>query len=136
MKITTASYSCLVNLGSYNNERIGFAAKIEDGETPDEVLEALRSKALSLANENGEEMWGKLSKARRDLNDLNQKIKEATDKWNATAEFLRAQGLKPDSPKMPEFINLLPEVKEESKEVYEGEFEEDEDDGEDDDIPV
>ena len=65
------------------------------------------------------------------IKDLEQKIREATKKWDATAEFLREQGIKPDISNMPQFTNLLPEIKDEHSGVVDGEIQE----GDIDDIP-
>lgn len=128
MKIITVEYSALVNLGNYNNEKIGFTAQLQDGETPEQIVEALRDKVKEIAGPEADELYRQMSDGQYKLRKLNRQIEEATAKWNSTAEFLRAQGLKPEAPDMPQFINLLPEpqIKEECVEV--GEIE--------DDIPV
>lgn len=128
MKIITVEYSALVNLGNYNNEKIGFTAQLQDGETPEQVVEALRNKVKEIAGPEADELYRHMSDGQYKLRKLNRQIEEATAKWNSTAEFLRTQGLKPEAPDMPMFTNLLPEpqIKEERVEV--GEME--------DDIPV
>lgn len=128
MKIITVEYSALVNLGNYNNEKIGFTAQLQDGETPEQVVEALRNKVKEIAGPEADELYHQMSEGQYKLRKLNRQIEEATAKWNSTAEFLRTQGLKPEAPDMPMFTNLLPEpqIKEEQVEV--GEIE--------DDIPV
>lgn len=126
MKIKQVEYSALLNLGNYQNEKIGFTAQVEEGETVEQVVEALRQKVKEIGGENAEDLYNKLYDGRNQLRTLERKIAEAAEKWNQTAEFLKAQGLKPDAPTMPMFNNLLPEVKEESSSVVEGEFEQEE----------
>lgn len=124
MQIKTVRYSALLNLGNYSNEKIGFTAQVSEGETVEQVIEQLREKVKQNGGTNAEELYEKMWQGRRELADLEQKIKKATEQWNATAEFLRAQGIKPESPNMPQFTNLLPEVQEENSGVVDGELEE------------
>lgn len=124
MEFKTVSYSATINLGNYSNEKIGFTVQPGEDETPEQVVEALRQKVKEIGGLNAETLYNDLHFNRRKLEDLNRKIQKATEQWNSTAEFLRAQGIKPDSPDMPQFMNLLPEVKEELLAVVEGEIEE------------
>lgn len=133
MKITKVGYSALLNLGNYQNEKITFIAQLNDGETPESAVEALRDKVKAVGGKNAEDLYKAMHQNERKLRDLNQQIEQATQKWNATAEFLRAQGLKPEAPDMPQFTNLLPEFKVEDSGVIDGEIEdEDLEDKEDD----
>lgn len=122
VKITRIGYSALINLGNYNNERIELHAQIDESETVPEVVEALRQKIREVGGRNADEMYNTLERGKRQLASLEQKIALATEKWNATAEFLRRQGIKPDANDMPQFTNLLPSVSEEL--VEEAEIEE------------
>lgn len=131
MRIKFVHYSALLNLGNYSNEKIGFTAEFQEGDDVDSIVESLRQKVKETGGLNADEFYSKQNKARRQLADLEQKIKQATQKWDATAEFLRTQGIKPDLTNMPQFNNLLPEIKEEDSGIVEGEIEE----GEVDDIP-
>lgn len=124
MQIRTVHYSALLNLGNYSNEKIGFTAQISEDETVEQVIEQLREKVKQNGGANAEELYETMWKGRRELAELERKIKKATDEWNATAEFLRAQGIKPESPNMPLFTNLLPEVQEENSGIIDGELEE------------
>jgi len=121
MEIKTIHYSALINLGNYSNEKIGFTAEIKEGESVEEVIEALRQKVKENGGQNAEELYSTLYEGKQQLAELERKIQKATKEWNATAEFLRAQGIKPEAVDMPRFTNLLPEVKEES--VVDGEIE-------------
>lgn len=123
MKITTVEYSALINLGNYNNEKIGFTAQLQDGETPEQIVEVLRDKVKAVAGPEADRLYQDMRDGQYKLRKLNREIEEATAKWNSTAEFLRTQGLKPEAPDMPMFTNLLPQVKEERVEVEEGEIE-------------
>lgn len=124
MQIKTVHYSVLLNLGNYSNEKIGFTAQVGEGETVEQVIEQLREKVKQNGGTNAEELYEKMWQGKRELAELERKIKKATDEWNATAEFLRTQGIKPESPNMPQFTNLLPEVQEENSGVVDGELEE------------
>ena len=126
MKIKTVHYSDLLNLGNYSNEKIGFTAQFEEGEdTVDDIIESLRQKVKDVGGKNADEFYTVQHRAKQQLVELERKIDKATRQWNATAEFLRAQGIKPEATDMPQFMNLLPEVKEEHSSVIDGEIEED-----------
>lgn len=122
MQYRIIHYSALLNLGNYNNERIGFTVRVDEEESPEEVIDALRQKVREVGGKNAEEIYRALAKGERELRVLNKQIEKAAESWNRTAEFLRAQGLKPEAPTMPEFINLLPQAKDEYVESVEGEI--------------
>lgn len=113
MKIKTIHYLATINLGNYSNEKIGFVADIDDGETPEQVIEALRQKARECSLPKVEDVFESIYKAQSELRDLNVKLNKARTEWNATAEFLRTQGIKADAPSMPSFTNLLPGIADE-----------------------
>ena len=99
MKITDVHYSLLVNTGNYENEKVGLDAQVEDGETAEQVVEALKERAFALVNRTDtlnarrEALW--------ELRDLEDKLTEARAKWEQAATFLKAQGLRPDAPDFP-----------------------------------
>lgn len=126
MQIKTISYSALINLGNYSNERIGFTAQLAEGESIPDAVAALRQQVVSNASLNSEKAQSMLYRSRDELAELERKIQKATNEWNAIAEFLRAQGIKPDAVDMPKLSLLLPEFKEEQ--ISEGEIEEEEED--------
>jgi dephospho-CoA kinase len=124
MQIKTIHYSALLNLGDYSNEKIGFTAQIDDGETVEQVIETLRQKVKENGGVNADKLYSTMAKGRHELAKLEDRINKATAEWNALAEFLRTQGIKPDAIDMPKFTNLLPEVKEDHSSVVDGEIEE------------
>ncbi len=126
MKIKVVGYSALISLGNYNNERFSFSVEKGEDESVEEIVESLRQKVKELGGPNAEKVYIALYEGRAQLTELERKIKKATEQWNATAEFLRKQGLKPDAIDMPQFINLLPEFELESSSLVDGEIEEDE----------
>lgn len=122
MLIKTVHYSALLNLGNYSNEKIGFTAELAEGETVEEVIEALRQKVKDNGGVNAEELYSSIYQGKTELKEIEKKINKARSEWDAVSEFLKTQGIKPDAAAMPKFTNLLPEVKEESS-VIDGEFE-------------
>lgn len=117
MRITHVHFKALYNLGNYNNETIGLQAAIEEGENPDEVLASLREKAIALnAGNRGDasELYSNIYKYKRALADLESRIKTATEQWNATAAFLKAQGINPDAPSLdlPPLLTASPATEE------------------------
>lgn len=131
MEIIKVGYSALLNLGNYRNEKISFIAKVNEGETPEQVVEQLRERVKAVGGRNADELYSEMRDGARQLAELERKIAKATSEWNAVSEFLRKQGIKPDAVDMPKFNHLLPEVKSESTEVIDGEIE-DEDEEDDD----
>lgn len=121
MKIKLIHAHFLISVGDYSNERIGFTVELEEEDTVESVVSDLRDQAIKAVGLKADELY----KQRRDLQEqcwqLEKRIAKAHAEWNATAEFLRAQGIKPDAPPMPQFNNLLAAVKveEESQSVAE-----------------
>jgi hypothetical protein len=116
MKITHVEYKALYNLGNYNNESIALRATVEEGETPDEVVEQLREKAIALNVASGgtvDELYDRMYRYRRALEGIQANTNSAIKNWNQTAEFLRAQGINPEAPDMPLFPSLLSPAAEE-----------------------
>ena len=109
-KIIRVEYSALFNLGDYNNEKIGLSACLDEGELPEEAIAALREQAIEMAVNKGDGDYNSIMQciweARDTLSVLEKRIKDAQTEWNRTAEFLRAQGIKPDAPNL--VPNLLP----------------------------
>lgn len=122
MKITKVVYHALFNLGDYNNEKIELSAQLEEGETPEDIVPKLRERVTALAQPNLKEMWDKRYELEQEIRRLEKKLAESRDSWNATAEFFRTQGIKPEMPDMPEFKNLLNPAASEHTEIVEGEL--------------
>jgi len=118
----------LISIGDYSNERIGFTVKLEENETPEEIIPTLRDIAIKAVGPTNNDLYDKRRTMASECRVLELKLRELTEQWNATAEFLRAQGLKADAPTMPQFKNLLNSVIVESETV--AEFADDDDDNE------
>lgn len=123
MKITTVHYSALINLGDYSNEKIGFTAQVGEDDSIEQTIEQLRQKVIDHGGISASKLFDKMDRLKGELYELERKVKNATQKWDATAEFLRAQGIKPEASSMPQFDNLLPEVTEETSGIIDGEVE-------------
>lgn len=116
MKITQVEYKALYNLGNYNNESIALRATVEEDETPEEVVAQLRQKAIDLnagSNGDADELYSRIYRYKQSLKSLEEKIRTAAEQWNQTADFLKAQGINPDAPKLSPFNSLLPPAEEE-----------------------
>lgn len=120
MKIKTVHYLATINLGNYSNEKIGFTADINQDDDEKQVVEALRQKAKDCALPNIEDVQSSIYKCQGELRTIENKLEKARSEWNATAEFLRAQGIKVDAVDMPQFTNLLPSISDEQ--VIDGEI--------------
>lgn len=124
MRIKSIEYSAVFNLGNYNNEKISFTADIEEGEIAEEVIKTLRDKAIECALPNSDDIRDYIFRSQGELRNLEQKLHKARKEWDATAQFLRTQGIKVDATDMPQFDNLLPGIAEEKANVVKGEIEE------------
>ncbi len=136
MKIKRLHAHFLITTDNYQNERVGFSVELSEGENVEEVVSLLRTKAAEAIGESAD----KLIKKRRDLSwdckELETKLSKLREEWDATAQFLKAQGLNPDAPSMPQFSKLLNAVKVDAEtvitEIVDEEKYEDEDEFEDD----
>ncbi|MDJ0737653.1 MAG: hypothetical protein QNJ47_26960 [Nostocaceae cyanobacterium] len=107
MEIITFHFEAVITLDNYSHEKIGFEVKLEDGETSEEVAKILRDKAASIIGENAQQLYYKKDSLEREVHSLTERLAKLRKEWNATAQFLRSQGIKPESPSMPQFGNLL-----------------------------
>ena len=123
MKIKTVQYLATINLGNYSNEKIGFTADINEDDELKQAVEVLRQKVRDCALPNIEDVQSEIYKHQNELRRLENKLEKARSEWDATAEFLRAQGIKADAANMPQFTNLLPAIADER--VIDGEIESD-----------
>ena len=100
MKIKTVHAHFLISIGHYSNERIGFSVELEEGETPESVIPQLREKAIAIVGRPAEELYAEKYRAEQAIRPIEERLKKLRAEWDATSEFLRTQGVNPDSPKM------------------------------------
>lgn len=117
MKITQVSYEACFNLGDYENEKIRLSAQLGEGDTVDTAVQQLREQVIDLATPSAYNTLSRVSDAKRELRSLEEKIKQRTQEWNNTAEFLRKQGINAEAVDMPMFSNLLAPAKPDDEEV-------------------
>ncbi|MEH1992350.1 hypothetical protein [Nostoc sp.] len=132
MKIKTIHAHFLISIGSYSNERIGFSVELDEAESIESTVEELRERAKRIVGKKAEDLYEERSKMWRECAELEKKLNTLRKEWDATAEFLKAQGLNPAAPSMPQFRNLLTAVTVESEVVTETEDEESDNYDEDD----
>lgn len=108
MKITTVGYARLNNLGDYQNERIEMQAQLEEGETPEQVLQDLKERVLAECKPSARQLDDRRWDLINEIDKLERKLADYQRKWNAAAQFLIAQGIKPDAPMFPDLAGLLP----------------------------
>ena len=103
MKIKTVGYSALVNLGNYENEKIELIAEVPENTDYVEVLEDLKLKVRSnlRSQERYFDYCRRFDEQRKKPVDIEQKLQKAYEQWEEVSNFLKAQGLKPDTPKFP-----------------------------------
>lgn len=132
MKIKTVHAHFLIGLGNYSNERIGFSVEVEDNESIEEITNQLRERAKKIVGKKAQELYDERNTIARECSDLQKRLDLLRREWDATAEFLKAQGLNAQAPSMPQFKNLLTAVTVESEIVTETD-DNDEDDYDEDD---
>jgi hypothetical protein len=108
MKITTATYGGTFSTGNYENQKLSLSAQLEEGDTPDQVIAALKEKVIQLAGPTAQEAWHRTRELERNLFQLRKKTEEAHQEWEKVSAFLSAQGIKADMPQFPELKLLLP----------------------------
>jgi hypothetical protein len=123
--------------GRESRERIGFTIEMGRYDTVDSVVEQLREKAKSQCGEHYNIYYRQRCELIGEVRELENKLKTLRAEWDATADFLRTQGLNPQAPSMPQFERLLKaaagdiaveaEVVEEDDDCYD-------DDDDDDDV--
>ena len=122
MKIKLIHAHFLISIGDYSNERIGFTVEPEDEETLEQVVAALRAEAIEVVGPKANELYDLRSTLQKQCYEVEKKLTKARSEWDATAEFLKTQGIKPDAPPMPQFNNLLSAVKVEEESVSQAEI--------------
>jgi superfamily II DNA or RNA helicase len=122
MKINQVHAHFLISIGNYSNERIGFSATLEEGETEEEVVARLRKKAVEIVGAPAEDLYNRKWKAEQECRAVETRMARLTKEWDAMTEFLKAQGINPDAPPMPQFNNLLNAAKVEEETVSHGEI--------------
>ncbi|MGF1989113.1 MAG: hypothetical protein RMY62_014740 [Nostoc sp. ZfuVER08] len=128
MKIKTVHAFFVLNLNNSNKEKIGFTVSLDEGETPESVVPQLREQAVKIVGKSAYAMYTERADLETECEQLEKRLNLLRKEWDATAEFLKAQGLNPSAPSMPQFRNLLTAVTIESTVVNESnEDEEDED---------
>jgi hypothetical protein len=122
MQIKSVHAHFLISIGNYSNERIGFTVELENGETPEDVVPILRDKARQIVGQPADELYGEKYKIESTVRELEKRLAKLREEWDKTAEFLKAQGIKPDASPMPQFGNLLAAAKVEEEGLVVGEL--------------
>lgn len=112
----------LISVGNYSNERVGFTVELEGEETPESVVTELRERAKAIIGRKAEELYSEKYHLESSVSQLENRLNSLRKEWDATAEFLKAQGVKTDAPSMPQFRNLLKAAHIEEESVVYGEL--------------
>ena len=107
MQIKQVHAHFLISIGNYSNERIGFTVDLEEGESLEEIVSQLRNKAIEIVGESAEDLYNKKWQAERSYQEVENRVNRLRKEWDDTAEFLKAQGINPQAPSMPQFRNLI-----------------------------
>ncbi len=117
MEIKLVHAHFLISVGNYSNERIGFTVQLDEGEIPEEVVPILRDKARQIVGQPADALYGEKYKLESACKELEKRLSKLREEWDKTADFLKAQGIKPDVSPMPQFGNLLAAAKIEEEDV-------------------
>lgn len=101
MQIVGVKYEALVNLGDYENEKIGLEARLE-GEDLAEAIYNLKTRVFDLLDRR--DKLERRREIKREIAQLEDQLRDAREAWEQTADFLRAQGLRADAPSFPDRI--------------------------------
>jgi|GEM_PF-2577594 hypothetical protein len=122
MKIKQVHAHFLISIGNYSNERIGFSVVLDENEQPEEIVSELRKKAAAIVGLPAEDLYNRKWQAERECQALEIRMAKLRKEWDSMSEFLKAQGINPDAPPMPQFNNLLNAAKVEEETVSHGEI--------------
>lgn len=135
MKVKRVIYSAVVSLGNYENEKIGMAAALEDGDSPEEVIQELKKRSIALAGPSAQKTWEERYKLERTFEQLRQQVVSAKAEYESVAAFLKAQGIK-DMTEFPQLKLLGPasqfNIESEKAEIIETDEDEEDYDRDDD----
>lgn len=108
MKIQQIHAHFLISIGNYSNERIGFTVEFdEENDSISDVVETLREQARAVVGRPADEIYTEIHQAEYQCREIKAKLAKLRTEWDATADFLKAQGIKPEAPSMPQFSKLL-----------------------------
>lgn len=117
MQIKQVHAYFLISIGNYSNERIGFTVELDEGESPEQAVAELREKAKTIVGQPADELYSEKYRIESAIRELERRLASLRKEWDATAEFLKAQGIRPDAPPMPQFNNLLKAAKVEEEAI-------------------
>jgi hypothetical protein len=101
------AYEACFNLGNYEHEKIRFEAVCDPSSSLEETVELLRQKAIQAAQPKAGDLWSEVHSLKSEIKELSKLCQKWRDKWTATSDFLKTQGIRPDCPEMPMFLDVL-----------------------------
>jgi hypothetical protein len=107
MEIEKIYASFAMPLGSGATERLAFVVKLSPEESVDQAVAELRIKAIAAVGESASAYYADRTSLKSEIFNLEYKLKDLREEWDATAEFLRTQGVNAKCPVMPQFAKLL-----------------------------
>lgn len=98
LQITSVSYSRLVSLGNYENEKLGASARVEEDQDPVAALEQLKEwvACRSVTAQQQYELRDRYEDLHRQISDYESRLASAKRKWEAASKLLEAHGINPD----------------------------------------
>ncbi len=125
MEIKLIHAHFLISTGDYCNERIGFTVEPGEGESTTKIVKELREHAIGLIGPKAKDLYDEKWALQNSCKKLRLELAQLRDEWEKTAEFLKAQGINPTAPRMPQFNNLLASSNVEEESVSAEIFDED-----------
>jgi hypothetical protein len=108
MKVIQIEYSALYNTGNYENEKVGLTVQLEEGETVEETVLALRKKTAEMVGPKAMEQVDLKQRLSRAVARMREEAELAAQEYEVAKNFMEAQGLKMDMPAFPMLKTLLP----------------------------
>ena len=87
MTVVKVHYSVLVNLGDFNNERIGFVKEVKPDDNVQDAINELRELAKACGCPRLKDLYIAQTKAVEELRQIERKLKNKTEEWNQMASF-------------------------------------------------
>lgn len=142
LEITSVRYDRLINLGNYENEKLGISVQVPDGTDPAQVAAQARAwvdqelVGRRTRQEQANDLEYRVRRLQRQEGEVRGKLAVLEGIWRQAAELLAAHGITPEtSPSLQWNWPKLPPESPAAQAARVEDGDDDDDDHEDDDMP-